>query len=195
MLTWIGLWVHTHTVTTTNIGPDLWESFLAEILGQVSVIMTPLHLVETIWPFRLQHTSISSIYRCLSTFWRCGQGYGCTLSMIRTHTFAQIWECWWLKSWVKDMCTLCQNAMVEDVITFQTASRMVSQVYTVFLHVSLYNRKLGRTCHWINHVYYRKQLSATCRKSHDFRLMLYSVFQQTLIMSLYVISSPMGGVW
>jgi len=37
---WMGLWQHTHTVTTTELSPDLGE--LAEILDDVSVEMIPL---------------------------------------------------------------------------------------------------------------------------------------------------------
>ena len=37
---WIGIWQHIHTVTTTDVSPDLGE--LAEILDDVSVEMIPL---------------------------------------------------------------------------------------------------------------------------------------------------------
>ena len=38
---WMGIWQHIHTVTTTEVSPDLGE--LAEILDVVSVEMIPLH--------------------------------------------------------------------------------------------------------------------------------------------------------
>ena len=38
---WMGMWQHNHTVTTTEVSPDLGE--LAEILDNVSVEMIPLH--------------------------------------------------------------------------------------------------------------------------------------------------------
>jgi hypothetical protein len=38
---WMGIWQHTHTVTTTEDSPDLGE--LAGILDDVSVEMIPLH--------------------------------------------------------------------------------------------------------------------------------------------------------
>ena len=38
---WMGIWQHTHTVTTTEVSPDLGE--LAEILDDVSEEMMPLH--------------------------------------------------------------------------------------------------------------------------------------------------------
>ena len=37
---WMGIWQHTHTVTTTDISPDLRE--LALIIDDVSVEMIPL---------------------------------------------------------------------------------------------------------------------------------------------------------
>jgi len=37
---WIGIWQHTHTVTTTEVSPDLGE--FTEILDDVSVEMIPL---------------------------------------------------------------------------------------------------------------------------------------------------------
>ncbi len=39
-LLWVGIWLPTHTITTTDISPDLGE--LAEILDDVSVEMIPL---------------------------------------------------------------------------------------------------------------------------------------------------------
>ncbi len=38
---WMGIWQHTHTITTRELSPDLGE--LAEILDDVSVEMIPLH--------------------------------------------------------------------------------------------------------------------------------------------------------
>ena len=37
---WMGIWQHTHTVTTTEVSPDLGE--LTEMLDDVSVEMIPL---------------------------------------------------------------------------------------------------------------------------------------------------------
>ena len=37
---WMGIWQHTHTITTTDVSPDLGE--LAEILDDVSVEVIPL---------------------------------------------------------------------------------------------------------------------------------------------------------
>ena len=37
---WMGIWRHIHSVTTTEVSPDLGE--LAEILDDVSVAMIPI---------------------------------------------------------------------------------------------------------------------------------------------------------
>ena len=37
---WMGIWQHNHTITTTEVSPDLGE--LAEIVDDVSVGMIPL---------------------------------------------------------------------------------------------------------------------------------------------------------
>jgi hypothetical protein len=39
---WMGIWQHTHTVTTTEVSPDLDES--SEILNNVSVEMIPIRI-------------------------------------------------------------------------------------------------------------------------------------------------------
>ena len=39
-LLWMGIWLQTHTVTTTDVSPDLGE--LAEILGDASLQTMPL---------------------------------------------------------------------------------------------------------------------------------------------------------
>jgi len=38
-LIWMGTWQHTHTITTTDISPDLGE--LAEFLDDVNVLTMP----------------------------------------------------------------------------------------------------------------------------------------------------------
>jgi len=40
-LQWMGIWLHTHAITTTVISPDLGEK--ANILDDVSVQTMPLH--------------------------------------------------------------------------------------------------------------------------------------------------------
>jgi len=56
----MGIWQHTHTVTTAEISPDLGE--LAEILDDVSVDMIQYAIIEAVEPFKLHPTSMSYIY-------------------------------------------------------------------------------------------------------------------------------------
>ena len=59
---WMGIWQHIHTVTTTDVSPDLGE--LAEILDDVSVEMIPVRsIIEAVKPFKLHPTSMSYIYK------------------------------------------------------------------------------------------------------------------------------------
>ena len=44
---WMGIWQHTHTVTTTEVSPDLGE--FAEMLVDVSVEMIPLLGFIQLW--------------------------------------------------------------------------------------------------------------------------------------------------
>ena len=54
---WLGIWQHTHTVTTTEVSPDLRE--FTKILDDVSVEM----IIEAVEPFKLHPTSMSYIYK------------------------------------------------------------------------------------------------------------------------------------
>ena len=41
-LLWMGIWMHIHSVTTTDVSPDLGE--VAESLGDIGVQTIPLHI-------------------------------------------------------------------------------------------------------------------------------------------------------
>ncbi len=56
----MGLWLHTHIITTTDASPEFWE--LAEILPDASVQTMPHALVVAVEPFQLHPTSIRYIY-------------------------------------------------------------------------------------------------------------------------------------
>ena len=58
---WMGIWQHTHTVTTTEVSPDLGK--FSEIIYDVNVEMIPLHYREAVEPFKLHPTSMSYIYK------------------------------------------------------------------------------------------------------------------------------------
>jgi hypothetical protein len=57
----MGKWLHTHSITTTDISPDLGE--LAEIQG-VMQVWKPCHyaMIEAVEPIKLHPTSMSFIY-------------------------------------------------------------------------------------------------------------------------------------
>ncbi len=57
---WMGMWLHTLTIITTDTSPDLWE--LAEILPDT--VCKPCHytLVEAVEPFKLHPMWMSDIY-------------------------------------------------------------------------------------------------------------------------------------
>ena len=57
----MGIWQHTHSVTTTEVSPDLGE--FAEILDDVSVEMIPLRYLEAVEHFKLHPTSMLYIYK------------------------------------------------------------------------------------------------------------------------------------
>jgi hypothetical protein len=60
-LLWMDIWLHNHTITTTNVSPDLGE--LAEIIG--NVVCKPCHytMVEVVEPFKLYPKCVLYIYK------------------------------------------------------------------------------------------------------------------------------------
>jgi hypothetical protein len=56
----IDIWMHIHSVTTTDVSPDLGE--LAESLGDVSVKPYHFAIVEAVEPFTLHPISMSYLY-------------------------------------------------------------------------------------------------------------------------------------
>jgi len=57
----MGIWQHTHTVTTTEVSPDLGE--FTESLDDVSVEMSHYAIVEAVEPYKLHPTSMSYVYK------------------------------------------------------------------------------------------------------------------------------------
>jgi hypothetical protein len=57
---WIGIWQHTHTVTTTEVSPDLGK--FTEILDDVVWKWSQYAIIEAVEPFKLHPTSVSYIY-------------------------------------------------------------------------------------------------------------------------------------
>ena len=52
---WMGIWQHTHTVTTTDVSPDLGK--FSEIIYDINYANT-----EVVEPFKLHPTSMSYKY-------------------------------------------------------------------------------------------------------------------------------------
>ena len=67
----MGTWQHTHTVTTTEVSPELGE--LTEIPDDVSVVMIPLcYIVDAVEPFKLHPTFMSylnQVFEHLKQLW------------------------------------------------------------------------------------------------------------------------------
>jgi hypothetical protein len=87
---WMGIWQHIHTVTTTDVSPDLGK--FSEIIYGVNVELIPLRYR---WGCRTFQTA-SHIYvihiRCLITLNSCGWAYDSTFTPLQPQTFPQIWE-------------------------------------------------------------------------------------------------------
>ena len=62
----MGIWQHTHTVTTTEVSPDLGE--LAEILDDYVWKWSHYAIVEAVEPFKLHPTSMLYIYKVFERF-------------------------------------------------------------------------------------------------------------------------------
>ena len=100
-LIWMGLWLHTCTVTITDIFLNLGE--LAEILDDVNVLTMSLRYG---WGCRTFQTAshIHVIHKgCFYVLNSCGWAYGCTLTPLPPQTCSRIWESW-LKSYRWCMC-------------------------------------------------------------------------------------------
>ncbi len=75
---WMGIWLHTHIITTKDVSPDLWE--FAEILPDASVQTMPLCFGCGCRTFQTA-SHVHHIYmRYLSTFFGFGWAYGFTLT-------------------------------------------------------------------------------------------------------------------
>ena len=65
----MGIWQHTHTVTTTEISPDMGE--FSEILDDVKCgNISHYTIVEAVEPLKLYPTSMSYIYQLMSLTYR-----------------------------------------------------------------------------------------------------------------------------
>ena len=86
----IDIWLHTHTVTTTDVSPDFRE--LAEILGDASVQPYHYTIVEAVEPFTLHITSMSYLYEVFEHLQLLGMGIWMHTHSVTTTDVPQIWE-------------------------------------------------------------------------------------------------------
>ncbi len=126
---WMGIWLHNHTITTTDASPDLGK--LAEILPNASVQTMPLHFD---WGCRTFQTAswIHVIYIwCLSHFSGCGWAYGFTFTSLPPQKLPQIWESW-LKSYPMQVCKPCHYTLVEAVEPYKLRLMSMAYLYKAF---------------------------------------------------------------
>ncbi len=97
---WMGIWLHTHTVTTTDISPDLWE--LGEILPNASEQTMPLRFG---WECRTFQTAspcpCDTYMRCLSTFSVYGWDMASHSHQYRHRHFPRFGRVGWNPTWCK----------------------------------------------------------------------------------------------
>ena len=95
---WMGIRQHTHTVTTTEVSPDLGK--FSEIIYDVNMEMIPLHyhiLTEVVEPFKLHRTSMSYIYKVFEHLTQLWMGIWQHIHTITTTDVSPDLESW-LKS-------------------------------------------------------------------------------------------------
>ena len=110
----MGIWLHNHTITSTDVSKDSGQ--LAEILGDVSVQTMPLHYSYS-WGCRTFQTAshIHILHKCcLRTFICCGWAYSCTLTPLPPQMFQRLVTMFcWKPRWCK--CVNHGTIMVETV--------------------------------------------------------------------------------
>jgi hypothetical protein len=88
---WMGIWQHTHTVTTTEVSPDLGE--FTEIIDHVSVEMILLRYRWDCRTFQTHPTSMSYIYKVFEHLKQLWMGiWQHTHTVTTTAVSPDIWE-------------------------------------------------------------------------------------------------------
>ncbi len=127
----MGIWLHTHIITTRVASPDLWE--LAEILPDASVRTLQEHFACAVEPFKLQPISMSYIYERFEHPLRLWMGIWLYIHTITTtDTSPDLWE----------MAEIQPDASVQTMPLhlgwgcrdFQTASHVMPYIYERFEH-------------------------------------------------------------
>ncbi len=93
------IWLHNHTITATDISPDLWE--LAKILPNASV-QTMRLCFEAVNLSNCITCPCHTYMRCLSTFSGCGWAYGSQLTFMPPQMLPKTCESFgWNPTWCK----------------------------------------------------------------------------------------------
>ena len=122
----MGIWQHTHTVTTTELSPDLGE--FTEILDDVSVEMIPVHYRWGCRTFQTAPTSMSYIYKVFEHLKQLWMGI-----WQHIHTVTDLGE---LAEIIDDVSVeLIPLCYYWGCRTFQTAPTSMSYIYKVFEHL------------------------------------------------------------
>ncbi len=123
----MGIWLHTHTITTTDVSPDLWE--LGEILPDASVQTMPLGFD---WGYRtfqtVSNVHVIHIYELFECLLRLCMGIWLH---IPSQMILQIWECW-LKSYLMQVYKHCHYTLVEAVEPSKLHPMSMSYIYELF---------------------------------------------------------------
>ncbi len=132
---WMGIWLCTHTITTTDASLDLGK--LAEILPDASVQTMPLRFDWVCRNFQTtSHVHGVPYMQCLITFSSCGWANGFTFTSLPPQTLPQICESC-LKSYLLQVCKPCHNDLFEAVEPFKLHSITIAYLYEVFKHLCI----------------------------------------------------------
>jgi hypothetical protein len=82
LMFWMGIWLHTYTVTITDASPDLEK--LAEILPYTSVQPCHYALIEGVEPFKLHPMSMPDMYERFEHLLRLWMGKWLHIHIITT---------------------------------------------------------------------------------------------------------------
>ena len=129
---WMGIWLPTHTITTTDITPDLWE-LLKSYLIQVC---QPCHytLVEAVKTFQTaSHVHVIHIWEV----WAPSQvvdGHMASHSQCYHHRHFPRFVRVGLKAYLMEVCKPCHYALIEAVEPFKLHPMSMTYLYKVFEH-------------------------------------------------------------
>ncbi len=130
---WMGIWLHIHTVTTTDISPDLWK--LAEILPDASVQTMPPNFGLCCRTFQTaSHVHVVHIWGDWAPS-EVGDGRMASQSHHYHRDISPDFESW-LKSYLMQVGKPCHYALIESVEPFKPHPMYMAYLHEVFEHFS-----------------------------------------------------------